>query len=99
MDSAVESRSSALILSHDDKVLLPDPAESIRRIVLVLCQPEFSFLSNDVEDLALHVLEIGISTLLSCLLDTEFEQTGADKEDFQVVDCSAWRGWLGGLQY
>ena len=44
-----------LILRQNHEVLLPYPAESVARIILVLGEPEFAFLGDDVEDLALHV--------------------------------------------
>ena len=44
-----------LILRQNHEVLLPYPTESVGRIVLVLREPEFAFLGDDIEDLALHV--------------------------------------------
>jgi hypothetical protein len=33
------------------KVFFPNPTDKVRRIVLILSQPEFAFLTNNVENL------------------------------------------------
>lgn len=65
-------------------MLLPDPAQSIGRIVLVLGQPQLALLRNDVEDFALHVGKVRVASLFACFVDVELEEGSADEENMDV---------------
>lgn len=83
------------IVGEDDKVLFPNPAEVVSRVVLVLRQPELPFLGNDVEDFAALVSQIGVAALFALFVDVELEQAGRDEEDFHVGWRDFWRRWAG----
>lgn len=62
-----------LVLREDHKVLLPDPAQTIGRVVLILRKPQFALLRDDIEDLALYVGEVRVATFLAGFVDVELE--------------------------
>jgi len=66
-------------------VLLPNPAETVGRVVLVLRKPQLTLLGNDVEDFALYVGEVRIATFLAGFVDVELEQRGTDEQDGRGV--------------
>jgi len=70
-------------------MLLPDPAQTVRRIVLVLRKPQLTLLRDDIEYLALYVGEVRVATFLAGFVDVELEQRGTDEQD--------GRGVCGGL--
>jgi len=78
-----------LILRKNHKMLLPDPAQTVRRIVLVLRKPKLTLLRDDIEYLALYVGEVRVATFLAGFVDVELEQRGTDEQD--------GRGVCGGL--
>ena len=57
-------------------MLLPDPAQTIGRVVLILRKPQFALLRDDIEDLALYVGEVRVATFLAGFVDVELEQRG-----------------------
>jgi hypothetical protein len=69
-----------LVLRKYHKVLLPDPAQPVGRVVLVLRKPQLALLCDDVEDLALYVGEVRIATFLAGFVDVKLEQRGTDKQ-------------------
>ena len=76
-------------------MLLPDPAQTIGRVVLVLRKPQLALLRDDIEDLALYVGEVRVSTFLAGFVDVELEQRGADKQDGCGV-CGGLAGQVAG---
>ena len=62
-------------------MLLPDPAQTIGRVVLVLRKPQLALLRDDIEDLALYVGEVRVSTFLAGFVDVELEERCGDEED------------------
>lgn len=70
-----------LALRQNNEMVLPNPSQNITAVVLILRQPELAFLAYDVEDVALHVREVGVAGFAARLVDAEFEKAGADEED------------------
>ena len=80
-------------------MLLPNPAQQIRPIILILREPQFPLLRHNVKDLALHIGKIRISAFPPRLVDAELEQTRADEHRTQVRGAALrqrQRGAVGG---
>jgi hypothetical protein len=94
--SATLSRLAILFLfPTDHEMLLPDPSQSIRIVVLVLGKPQLTLLRNDVKDFALHIGKVRIAAFLARFVDIELEERGAHKQDNSGV-CSRHTGAVAG---
>jgi hypothetical protein len=87
--------SRLLVLREYDEMLLPDPSQSIRIVVLVLGKPQLTLLRNDVKDFALHIGKVRIAAFLARFVDIELEERGAHKQDNSGV-CSRHTGAVAG---
>ena len=62
-------------------MLLPNPAQTVGRVVLVLGKPQLALLRDNIEDFALYVGEVRIATFLAGFVDVELEQRSTYEQD------------------
>jgi hypothetical protein len=51
LDELVMEEGNRVLRGQLDKMLVPDPADLVRRVILILGEPKFPFFANDVKDL------------------------------------------------
>ncbi len=79
------------------KVLGPDPANLLLRIILVYGEPALAPCANDVEDLTSYVCQVWIACFVSGRFDPEFIYTRDEEHDVELPRtlsiCRCLRNW------
>ena len=88
---------SPLRLRQLCKMLIPDPTDLLRCIILIPCQPQLALYGDHVEDLAADIGEVGIVGFAAGAVDIEFVDRGGKKENrvFAVIGTVGGRGRRG----